>query len=152
MKIRAKAFERMMNECPLCKNSMILVNSHHIVPQAAGGSSGPVIDVCAQCHDGIHQCAIKVLAGKSAEANHIADNMFTNKKLAYDLIQSVVQATLKKREGQVSEKDFDYKLLLVFPGTSKKYLKILAKEARMSIVNYVTELIMREIRKRFKGD
>jgi len=134
---------------------MILINAHHIIPQAAGGSAGPVINICAQCHDGIHQCAIKVLAGKSAEANHIADNIFSNKKLAYDLIQSIVQSTLKKREGQISEKDFDYKLLLVFPGHSKKYLKILAKDAGMSIVNYVTELTIREIKKRFpdfKGD
>ena len=145
----------MKDPCPLCSGSMILVNGHHIIPQAAGGSAGPVINICAQCHDGIHQCAIKVLAGKSAEANYIADSMFVNKKLAYDLIQSIVQSTLKKREGQVSENDFDYKLLLVFSGSAKKYLKILAKDSKMSIVNYVTGLIIREIKKRFpdfKGD
>lgn len=139
-----------MNEaCPLCKSSMVLVNEHHVTPQAAGGANGPTINICAMCHDGLHQCAVKVLAGKSAEANHIADSLFSNKKLAYDLIQSIVHATLKKKEGQIPDESFDYKLLLVFPGASKKYLKILAKDARMSIVDYVTGLILREIKKKF---
>lgn len=138
-----------MESCPLCKNSMILVNEHHIIPQAAGGSTGPTIYICAMCHDGLHQCAIKVLAGNTAEANHIADNLFSDKKLAQRLIESIVQFTLKKKEGQVSEDILNYKLMLVVPGSWKKYIKILAKDSKTSIVNYIMNLIFREIKKNF---
>ena len=137
------------NQCPLCKSNMILVNEHHIIPQATGGSMGPTVNICALCHDALHQCSIKVLAGNTVEANHIADNIFVNKKLAQELIQSIIQATLRKKEGQVSEKDFNYKLILALPGNSKKYLKIMAKERKLSIVNFIMKLILQEIKKNF---
>jgi hypothetical protein len=40
--------------CGICPNITDSVNNHHVIPQAAGGTDGPTIDICANCHDAVH--------------------------------------------------------------------------------------------------
>lgn len=39
-------------------------HGHHVIPRAAGGSKGPVVDICNEDHDLTHRLAEKILHGK----------------------------------------------------------------------------------------
>lgn len=55
-----------MNPCRVC-DSPLGVHGHHVVPQAKGGREGPVVDLCASCHDLLHRVVSREIAGKSAD-------------------------------------------------------------------------------------
>jgi hypothetical protein len=42
------------------------INEHHVVPQAKGGTDGPTVDLCANCHTRVHSIAKSMVAGKKA--------------------------------------------------------------------------------------
>lgn len=48
-------------KCGICPVEHTSKNSHHIVPQAAGGTDGPTIDICANCHDAVHAEISRIL-------------------------------------------------------------------------------------------
>jgi len=128
-----------------------MVNEHHEIPQAAGGVNGPTINICTECHDAVHLCAIKFLAGKKADALAIVNSIFTDKKLANQLIKSAIQYTIKKRDGEIAMEDVEYKINVVLPGTAKKYLQVMAKDMQMGVTKYVTQIVKNMIKKRFPG-
>jgi len=135
--------------CPACLKEKVMVEEHHEIPQAAGGSDGSTIQICTECHEAVHLCARKFLSGKGAEAQKIADSVFSNKSLANRLIKSAVQHTLLKRDGKIHEDDLEYKLNLVFPGKIRRYLEVLSKNSRMGINKYITKLITDHIKSSF---
>jgi len=139
----------MTKKCPLCIRQKILINEHHIQPQATGGTGGPTIFICTECHDALHVCSIKFLSGKAAEAKAISDNIFKNKKLANELVKSIIKYSIRKRDGDINIDDLEYKLVLVFPGTIKKYLEVLAKDSQMGIAKFVTHFITNYIKRQF---
>jgi hypothetical protein len=51
-------YERLknLNHCWLCGDSSSL-HEHHIIPQAYGGVDGPLVTLCATCHNGVHHVA-----------------------------------------------------------------------------------------------
>lgn len=36
---------------------------HHVVPRAYGGTNGPMISICTNCHNIVHECGDKLYAG-----------------------------------------------------------------------------------------
>jgi hypothetical protein len=45
-----------MKICPVCKNSYVTGDNHHIVPQhLKGGKDLPTIDICSGCHQTLHR-------------------------------------------------------------------------------------------------
>lgn len=49
--------------CPLCHRTVPRLTAHHLIPKSRGGAGTPTVDLCADCHDAIHE-------------------MFTNRELA----------------------------------------------------------------------
>jgi len=139
----------MTKKCPLCLRQKILINEHHIQPQATGGTSGPTIFICTECHDAVHACAVKFLSNKKAEAQAISENIFKNKKLANELVKSVIKYSIRKRDGDINIDDLDYKVVLVLPGSIKKYLEVLAKDSQMGIAKFITNIILNYVKRRF---
>ena len=45
-------------ECPVCLNTNLKLQKHHIIPKEYGGPhEGPLLEVCATCHLNIHYTA-----------------------------------------------------------------------------------------------
>ena len=44
-------------------------HGHHVIPRAAGGSNGPVVDICNEDHDLTHRLAEKALGGKLTDTS-----------------------------------------------------------------------------------
>lgn len=135
--------------CPICLEEKVLIHEHHIIPQSAGGSSGPTIDICSQCHDALHLCATKILAGKGAEAQIIAGNIFKDKKLSQDLVKSIIKHRLLKKDGKIPDENLELKMTLVFPAAIRRYLEVLSKNSKTGMNTYVTYLIKNHIKSKF---
>jgi len=46
--------------CEICSRYFEGLEEHHIVFRSSGGSSGPTIEICQQCHRLVHKGKIKV--------------------------------------------------------------------------------------------
>jgi len=139
-------------KCPLCLNTKPLIEEHHEIPRAAGGEGGPTIFICSECHKALHACAQKILARNGTEATQIAQATFKNQAKAKELIKSIVASTLKKRDGRIPDEQVPYRLTLVFPGPMRRYLEVLAKDTRRSIVEYAQQIIIQHICNQFPKD
>jgi len=138
-----------MAVCPLCDRKKPIIHEHHEIPRATGGTSGPTIFLCGECHEAVHTCARRVLSGKGIIAQDIAKATFKNQALAQDLIKSIVVHTLRKKEGKIPDKLLEYKMTLVLPGEVRRYIEVLSKDNRTSMMNYVTNLVLTHIKKKF---
>lgn len=47
---------RNLKHCWICSNTASL-HEHHIIPQCYGGKDGPLVTLCASCHNGVHHVA-----------------------------------------------------------------------------------------------
>jgi len=82
-----------MSPCFICEIVLASTNSHHIIPQASGGTEGPEISLCATCHGVIHAAALAMSRGKSGE-KHLAHLTDEGKQRARGLIQIILLAKL----------------------------------------------------------
>lgn len=57
------------SECWLClvqaSDPTKNFEDHHIVPRHLGGTNGPLVYLCSDCHTNVHACAEKLEKGKS---------------------------------------------------------------------------------------
>lgn len=52
--------------CPICKVGVLILNKHHIVPRSYGGpEDGPLLELCENCHKGIHYTAEQEFGSKA---------------------------------------------------------------------------------------
>ena len=55
-------------QCWLCSkppDGITTFEDHHILPKHLGGTNGPLVYLCADCHTNVHKCATKLLKGLS---------------------------------------------------------------------------------------
>lgn len=45
--------------CLICDDEVPSIHQHHVIPRNAGGTNGPQVGICNDCHDGIHDAAKK---------------------------------------------------------------------------------------------
>jgi hypothetical protein len=45
----------------------MFADSHHVLPRSKGGTEGPEVDLCQDCHRLIHTCAKAMKRGKSPD-------------------------------------------------------------------------------------
>jgi hypothetical protein len=76
-----------MLKCLIC-NTNLSVQEHHLIPQAAGGITGPVVPLCANHHQAIHHVALSVISKNSKQT----DKIFTDEQMirAKPLINFIV--------------------------------------------------------------
>lgn len=48
--------------CWVCSVKNVSFNAHHIIPRNAGGTNGPQVQICSECHDGLHHAAHLVIS------------------------------------------------------------------------------------------
>lgn len=57
-----------LDHCWVCEekfSAQINVEHHHVVPRSYGGSNGPTVSLCGNCHTNLHKGAEKLFAGES---------------------------------------------------------------------------------------
>lgn len=79
--------------CFVCNSTAAVSNEHHIVPRSDGGTDGPTVILCPNCHTLLHNAAKKGIAGKSYEGLlvHLDDGA---KNRITGLIQVILFAAL----------------------------------------------------------
>lgn len=56
-----------MRPCYVCSEETALDQDHHVVMQSRGGSDGPTVVLCVNCHTAVHLAARAMIAGKSPD-------------------------------------------------------------------------------------
>jgi hypothetical protein len=84
----------------VCGSATKSAHGHHVVPRASGGSEGPVVDLCGDCHTVVHSAAKRMGRGKSPDdlLSHLDDGARGRAQL---LIQVILTAELG-REGSTN--------------------------------------------------
>lgn len=49
--------------CPICRQPAAHIERHHQIPQEYGGKDMGTVDICSQCHSGLHLSANKRYRG-----------------------------------------------------------------------------------------
>ena len=129
--------------CSLCYSHHNL-HVHHIIPRACGGTHGPTIVVCGDCHSGIHHCA--TLKQSPLEYNKYPQRKqtFPEKTLliADKLVNAIQQAeTLMQKESKIDRKPI--RISFVLSGKENRNLVDLAKHLGISKIDAIKYLIQR---------
>ena len=54
--------------CFVCEEMIAVQDLHHVIPQSRGGTEGPTVPLCPNCHAIIHSAAYAMIAGKVPDA------------------------------------------------------------------------------------
>lgn len=131
-------------------------HTHHRVPRSLGGSDLPsnLCHLCPGCHDTLHNIAYKLLNKKFSEAG-VLDNLAIiykdNKKAqtkCFELAIFVRNATIKERETGKNP-DSLCNITTVLRKTHKDYMTIRCREMSLSQEEYLRQLVLQDIRRRF---
>ena len=141
-----------LDHCWVCKRKFIshggtdpsvILNTHHIVPQANGGENGPTVTLCSAHHDLLHAVAVQILAhAPPAEvAASFLDNLpaLQHTRICY-LSGVVVQSTL----AVAADPNKKAKYTVDLSGAERKMVMELAKYRRLSISALLRNLVREE--------
>ncbi len=137
------------NECWLCErepDNIATFEDHHILPKHLGGTNGPLVYLCADCHTNVHKCATKLLKG----ASYVPYARNLHKQRCLELAQVIVNGTVALEKNPINKihvfsgiLDYDTHNKLV---ALVKYLK--TPKARLSQED-VIKLAIKELHKKF---
>jgi hypothetical protein len=83
--------------CHICRKLTLMIDEHHVWPQAAGGENGPTVDLCSSCHSGIHRAALNLLSKKATRKEFFTpDEMTRAAPLIRWLVIAIQQASEKR--------------------------------------------------------
>ena len=51
----------MSSPCLICKRLTFTLHSHHVYMQSLNGADSPTIDICGDCHTGLHSIASRIV-------------------------------------------------------------------------------------------
>jgi len=81
--------------CFVCHSNSIFADSHHILPRSRGGTEGPEVNLCQDCHRLLHSAAKKMKRGKSPDSLMLELNEAA-KDRANGLIQVILMGDLNQ--------------------------------------------------------
>lgn len=114
-------------QCHICRVNTPVPHKHHIIPREYGGESGPVIELCGNCHTRIHAEAESVLAYKrTGRPIKTYWSSSEEAKRATPLVSAIVQSALNTKEKK------KYKMNLEFDSETYKKLHIFKKDNNFS--------------------
>jgi hypothetical protein len=126
--------------CFVCGEPASL-NEHHIIPQAKGGTEGPTVDLCANCHSRIHSSARAMLRGKSPDK--FLDGLDEDAKdRALGLAQVIVAADTRENSNRLLSVILDDPCYM-------KALKLFQRDSGFSSQAAAVNGLLREIAGRY---
>ena len=125
-------------------------HQHHLIPQAAGGTDKDIVWLDSGCHAMAHSLAYMVMNPKRITELDQALTHFTDEdhrqKMA-ELANTVAQEMLAKSEGDKMGIVVKKKVLIELEETEHLRYLTMARDRRMSIVNFFIALARRESEK-----
>jgi hypothetical protein len=145
--------------CFICRTTQpkMVLNVHHVRPQAAGGSDDPsnLRELCQRCHDALHSTELALRNPK--RAGTIEDQLATlypndtgARVRCLELARHAHHWFRQKREGALAPNPNATDRIQVSLSSSQKVLlKTAAKDAGMSMADYVTTLVVSHLNNKF---
>jgi hypothetical protein len=138
----------MIKACGVCGKTynVDLLETHHKIPRSLKGTDDPsnLIDLCAICHTSIHSLArlLKKDPGKSSAFlyDNYGDDLETH-KFIIQLAKVIIY------EGENLDQKDDILVFIKMPFATHQMLSDLSKGAKVSMENYILNLIEKEGRK-----
>jgi hypothetical protein len=145
--------------CKVCGDAVpaVFEHQHHEIPQAAGGSDGPLASLCAGCHATLHRVADMLMSKRAGLADDAAKIAYPDpavRERLFDLANMVVEYMTLKRDGQV-ESDQPIKVMIELPREVKFAAQILANDhkgptgRRLGLAPFITALVKQEVYRRY---
>jgi hypothetical protein len=114
----------MSKKCFVC-DSMELVEDHHVIPRARGGSAGPEIPLCVLCHTKSHKYALS-----KKDPDLIKDPK----------LRKVVKV-IKLATRKLDHADF-YRMNVKVPDKLHTVLKLDAKSKKISMETLIVKVLL----------
>jgi len=109
-------------------------NSHHVTPQAAGGTHGETVWVCASCHTVLHRISEQMVQGKTGVANDIANQYAPTpamRRRLMRLVDSSATSMQAVNEGEIPGRD-EVIIQVALPAEVAKRFKLMVGDIRIS--------------------
>jgi hypothetical protein len=136
-------------ECWCCSKNTptALKNTHHIVPQAAGGTD--TIHICSTCHTIVHSIAVRLLnSGKQAELEAIIMSIpeEQTRQRSVKLAKFVAEEMTLKADRGVQDKDI-IKFTVHLNKDDHLLLKTAATDMRIGMEDLVLQILRKELKR-----
>lgn len=82
--------------CFVCHSDSIFNDSHHILPRSRGGTYGPELDLCQDCHRLVHTAAKAMIRGKSPDKQLASLDSDAARDRARGLIQVILMGDVNQ--------------------------------------------------------
>lgn len=129
---------------------------HHVRPQAAGGGDEDVVPLHSGCHDDMHKVANYLFSGKNNMAIETALSLYPHNRTAMtrmlDLAKEVAKWLRLKKDGFIKGKEVknNVEVKLDLSPKERSALFTLAKDSNLSVRKFIKQLILRELRKKYR--
>lgn len=145
--------------CHVCGSVVPITfeQQHHVVPQAAGGTDGETLQLCAGCHANTHRLADMLLGGRAGWADDSAAILYPDPDVrarAFALAKTVTEYMALKRDGAVRD-GRPARVLIELPVPVKMAAQIIANEHRgstgrkLGLAAWIAALVKREVHRQY---
>lgn len=127
--------------CPICGDTVLSYESHHIVPISLNGpKNGKQINLCDSCHNNIHLTAKSRLAKsqKAQQRQHFTD--LKQLERANPLIDVIVRAALQYEGTQSSKRRRRLYILDVSDITHARLQKLKADKGYTNLTHFLNDM------------
>lgn len=121
-----------LHECWVC-SSCDSIHHHHIVPRHCGGTNGPTVPLCGNCHSRVHKVGSnfhKILKEDHVHTDDLTEyvsDLYNANRVVY--LAAVIHDAEKLTKKSINKKS---KLMLTFTAEERKMLKLLSKTIKKS--------------------
>lgn len=141
-----------------------LLNEHHVIPQAAGGSDeqSNKYNLCTGCHQSLHMVSFALMnPKKSGSTNDILMSLFpdspSKRQKVFELARFVAKAFIEKKESKKPKDEFsEDQIIISLPYKYKKLLQLAAGEninpktnRPLGLSSYLKIILCEHLKKKF---
>jgi hypothetical protein len=145
--------------CAICKKQTpdSMSDSHHEIPQAAGGHDGKKVSLCSGCHQSVHRLAMMLQSKRAGEAEDAAAIAFPDmevRKRVFNLAGVVAEYMTLKRDGLV-DAGHPARVMIELPIPVKLAAQMIANEhrnqkgRRLGLATWIAALVKREVYRQY---
>jgi len=151
----ASASSLTVRECKVCLAAVpsTFEQEHHEIPQAAGGRTGPVASLCANCHHNLHRVADMLMSNRAGLAEDSVAIMYADpgtRERLFALANITVEFLTLKKDGKL-EGDEPVSVMIELPPQIKLAAQVIANDHRgatgrkLGLATWISSLVKREV-------
>lgn len=126
--------------CWVCGVKNVSFNAHHIIPRNAGGTNGPQVQICSECHDGLHHAAHLVISADDYALRPDAKQKWVSME-SRQRAEFLIQLVRRSQEVASRSENKTTKVTLTLTGEQDRKLTYLSRRLGMSKADTIAHLI-----------